>query len=248
MITSKSCDGTPMNVKVRTAHTLPQGIVVRGAGRAGHEFLVKLQFLRGVGASGSLQDAVLLEEAMPLMHGKKVDAILAACLKGWVCLRQSGHTGLCIEHYAWDRMGLTALERTCRQWHAHQSLHLGDMANEAKTTEDILRLSELVVVTPCAAHDAQNAFRWGMGEMAKDKNLLRDVYVGIESLRNSLDLINRHVAEWVARRLSYREHRKKGHNGRRCNIHCGKVLGKAQRSLSPWSRSSNTSLPRAASG
>eukprot|EP00974_Lingulodinium_polyedra_P043754 4200419-Lingulodinium_polyedra.AAC.1 len=143
-----------------------------------------------------------MEEAVAMKYGKKVEAIAAASLKGWVCLRQAGHFGISIEHYCWDRMGLTALERFVRQWHAHQNLDIAELAKEGGTTEKILRLSELVLVTPCAAHDAQNAFRWGMQSMAKDKEMLRDVYVSIESLRNSLDLINSHVAEWVTARLS----------------------------------------------
>eukprot|EP00974_Lingulodinium_polyedra_P057596 5543865-Lingulodinium_polyedra.AAC.1 len=100
-------------------------------------------------------------------------------------------------------MGLTALERFVRQWHAHQNLsgHLQELAEQGGTTEDKLRLSEWVL----SLHDAQNAFRWGMQGQAKDKELLRDVYIGIESLRNSHDLISAHVADWVATKLSFRQ-------------------------------------------
>ena len=121
-------------------------------------------------------------------------------------MRQAGHTGLAIEHYVWDRLGIQSLERHCRQWHAHLSMRLDDMAEEANTTVQILRLSELVVVTACGGHDAQNAFRWSMGDAAKNKVLLRDTYVGIESLRNSLDLITALDGAWVAVRLSYKEY------------------------------------------
>ena len=35
-----------------------------------------------------------------------------------------------------------------------------------------------------------------------DKVLLRDCYVGIESLRNSFDLLTNHMAGWLAQRIS----------------------------------------------
>ena len=46
-----------------------------------------------------------------------------------------------------------------------------------------------------------------MFEHIEDKELLRDVYVAIESLRNSYSLLNKHLAEWVALRLSFAEPR-----------------------------------------
>ena len=195
-----------MNVKHRSQHKLPKGITVKQYGRMSHEFLCKMQFLRAVDLHKNFQTAVLMEEAVPLTFGKDVRATATSSLKGWVCLRHAGHLGACIEHYAWDRLGLTALERFVRQWHAHQnsSPHIAELAEEAGTTVQILVLLEIVVVTPCALHDVQNGFRWGMHGMAKDKELLRDVYIGIESLRNSCDLLTTYVAEWVATKLSFR--------------------------------------------
>ena len=68
-------------------------------------------------------------------------------------------------------------------------------------TEEELALTHFVLATPCACHDAQNSFRWAMGERATDRELLRDVYVSIESLRQSMDLVQAHLPEWVALRL-----------------------------------------------
>ena len=68
---------------------------------------------------------------------------------------------------------------------------------------EILTLTEFVVVTACACHDAQNAFKWSMQDLMVDTALLRDIYVGIESLRNSFDIPTAHIGEWVALRLSF---------------------------------------------
>ena len=69
--------------------------------------------------------------------------------------------------------------------------------------EHVLRSYELVLVTPCAAHDAQSAFRWGMGARIHDRALLRDVYIGVEALRHTFDLLVNHAAEWVAKHIDF---------------------------------------------
>ena len=133
LLSSKSCDGTPVNVKQRTRHTLPTGLKVLGYGRAGHEFLVKMQFLRSLSVTGTAKTAVLMEEATSLKYGKAVPAIAGASMKGWVSVRHVGHLGASIEHYAWDRFGIQGLERFARQWHQHQSSspHVQELAQRA---------------------------------------------------------------------------------------------------------------------
>ena len=68
-----------------------------------------------------------------------------------------------------------------------------------------LQLGEWVIVTPCAGHDAHNAFRWSLQLQFGDRMWLRDCYVAIESLRKSFDQLEGHRAAWVADRLVTRE-------------------------------------------
>jgi hypothetical protein len=162
---------------------------------------VKNMFARTFLPGGLCKTRVRLEEPVALAHGKTVHAIAQACLKDWPSLRQLGHRGCAVEHYTWDRFGLTALERFFRQWHqlkAPSFVHLAD-----QTPLAVLSLTEFVVVTPCAAHDAQNAFRWAMLPGSQDKDLLRDCYVAVESLRGGMDLVVAHLGEWVALRASF---------------------------------------------
>ena len=79
-----------------------------------------------------------------MTEGKSAAAISAVSFQDWLSLRQLGHLGCSLEHYAWDRAGLTALERLSRQWHKQQELPVlpDDLAPE------VLRLTEFVVVTP----------------------------------------------------------------------------------------------------
>ena len=156
------------------------------------------QFVRANLPGQGWTTQVLLAEPVPLTHGKSAPAILAASHRDWKSLRSIGHSGCCVEHYVWDRAGISALERLTRQWHLAQDMTL----LPPDVPEEIARLTEFVCVTPCALHDAQNAFRWGLYEQCNDSALQRDVYIAIESLRNSSDLISRHISEWIASRLS----------------------------------------------
>eukprot|EP00974_Lingulodinium_polyedra_P029062 2801159-Lingulodinium_polyedra.AAC.1 len=186
ILSSKSCDGTPMSVIQREASQLPSGAWVRTRGRAAHEFLVKLQFVRALGPHEH-QSCVVMEEAVALQYGKSARAIAAVCLKDWKTLREQGHSGIAIEHLCTDRMGHTALVRMLHQHHLHKQESYGHLLQPG-LSEEVLNSSEWLVATPCAAHDAQNSFRWAMHDLFKDKALLRDCYISIESIRNSWDL------------------------------------------------------------
>lgn len=202
MMTSKSSDGTPITVVVRTEHELPSGQKVVRSGRTCEEYLVKNQFFRAVLSSGECVTRALLQDPLPLTHGKAAPQIFQACLKDWKSLRQLGHQGCAIEHYAFDRCGIKALERAWRQWHALEAPGF-DGLSPPNVPVDVFRLTEFVVVTACAAHDANNAFKWALASRFENKDLLRDAYICVESLRNSWTTISRHVCEWIALRLSY---------------------------------------------
>ena len=199
MLTSKSCDGTPIRVTHRTSTKLPSGREVRSQGRAGQEFLVCNQFIRAEIPGSGWQTRVYLGEAVPLTHGKSAPSIIAASFRDWSTLRELGHHGCCVEHYVWDRASITALDRMVRQYHASKTQSL----LPPSVSQEHGKLTQFVVVTPCALHDSQNAFRWSLFEECNDTALMRDTYVAVESLRNSHDLLSIHLSEWVTTRLQF---------------------------------------------
>ena len=154
ILSSKSCDGTPINVAHWSNHHLPTGGKVRVRGREGREFLVSNQFIRAFLPDDSTRTAVLKSEAVPLHEGKSAAAILAAAQRGWVSMRELGHTGPLIDHFVWDRAGLTRLEHDSRLWHAAQNK---PPPPPYITSENWANL-DFLVVTPFALHDSQNAF------------------------------------------------------------------------------------------
>ena len=157
------------------------------------------QFVRAVLPDGQQKTAVLLNEAVPLYHGKQVTSVLAAAHRGWANLRDFGHRGLLLDHFVWDRAGLTKLESESRLWHASRKRP----SPPSDMNEEMFAHMDMMVVTPCSLHDAQNAFRWGLLNKFQDRQLMRDIYISVESLRNSADIISSSVSAWVLRMISF---------------------------------------------
>ena len=193
LLSSKSCDGTPIRCEHYSTWKLPGQKSQRGRAKRGVEVLVSNQFVRYQDPGHGWQTCCILSEPVPLTLGKEVPMVLAAARKTWHSLRALGACGCIVEHYCWDRAGLSALERSCREWHMSQpipdAVHIWP--------EAVRQYLEFVVVTPCALHDSQNAFRWAFGEECKDRALMRDLYISVESLRNSADLLSSRLASWV---------------------------------------------------
>ena len=206
MLSTKSCDGTPITVTHRSSHSQPSGKRVRVSGRQCQEFLVCNQFVRtNLGGADVMKTRAILGEPTPLLHGKTVPAILLASRQHWHRLRDLGHFGCAIEHYCWDRLSIASLEKHTRQWHASQCLPSSlPCGMDAETVQ----LSEFVCITACALHDAHNALKWSMHSSFNNKDLVRDVYIGFEALRRSADLVSSYIYEWLGNRL--RPHKDRG--------------------------------------
>jgi hypothetical protein len=120
LLRSSSCDGTPMRVrKVIRLDPLPGSggsRIVKGASEA-HEFLVTASFIRFIDSLGVCVTKAWLTYPLPLTKGKRVPAIVASALRVWRSLRQLGHRGPCVEHYAFDRCGFASLQRHFNEWH-----------------------------------------------------------------------------------------------------------------------------------
>ena len=78
MLSSKSCDGTPIRSSHRTSFTLPSGRIVRCHGRRSIEVLLQNQFLRTDIPGQGLKTRVLLTDGVALEFGKSAQAIMSA--------------------------------------------------------------------------------------------------------------------------------------------------------------------------
>ena len=202
VLSSKSCDGTPIRVTQQVSLSLPGGKKAKTVGKRGVEILVSNEFIRYQDPSEGWKSACILSEPVPLTRGKSVDLVTAAARQTWYGLRALGATGITVEHYVWDRAGIEALERHARAWHAAQPEFVSTVYKP-----EVAKHLELIVVTPCALHDSQNAFRWAFLSECKDRGLMRDLYIATASLRNSADLFSTRLTIWIAQSLIFVESR-----------------------------------------
>ena len=202
VLSSKSCDGTPIRVQHHASLSLPSGKKSKTVGKRGVEILVSNEFLRFQDPSDGWKTACIVSEPVPLTKGKSVDLVTAAARQTWQSLRALGAKGCTVEHFVWDRAGIEALERHARAWHAAQP----DFVHDRYSAETCKHM-EMIVVTPCALHDAQNGFRWAFLSQCKDRALMRDLYISTASLRNSADLLATRIATWIGQSLIFVESR-----------------------------------------
>ena len=202
VLSSKSCDGTPIRVQHHASLKLPSGKKAKTIGKRGVEILVSNEFIRFQDPSEGWKTSCIVSEPVPLTKGKSVDLVTAAARQTWQSLRSLGAKGLTVEHYVWDRAGIEALERHARAWHAAQP----EFVHE-KYGAECCKHMEMLVVTPCALHDSQNGFRWAFLQQCKDRTLMRDLYIATASLRNSADLFSTRIATWIGQSLTFVETR-----------------------------------------
>jgi hypothetical protein len=142
----------------------------------------------------------MLTDARPMTEGKITIAIVPMILAAGHTLRGAGHKGLCIEHYAFDRAIFSAAVRLLKSWH---SLHSGDYTASTELETDGMRLGELVAATPCSLHDTQGAFRRAMDEFLTNPDMMREVFIGVQSIRQSFNLIIEWLHLWLASHMKF---------------------------------------------
>ena len=110
-----SCDGTPLSTKVKLKGGSPQGFSATAEGRQTDEFLVQHCFYRSADALGRTSTTVLLRDPLPLTEGKTGVAVFAAGVQFAQTVRQHGHTGISVAHYAFDRALYSVLQKLFKQ-------------------------------------------------------------------------------------------------------------------------------------
>eukprot|EP00969_Alexandrium_andersonii_P180255 7966838-Alexandrium_andersonii.AAC.1 len=64
--------------------------------------------------------------------------------------------------------------------------------------QSLVNLCTWVVGNGCGCHDCHNGLKWGMHFQFADKELLKDMHIIVESLRNAYGLLYSHLAQWLA--------------------------------------------------
>ena len=90
------------------------------------------------------------------------------------------------------------LGRLCQQRH---ELFIQQRVSADKQPE--ARLCDWVIVLPCAAHDTHNALKWGLGTLYDLETHAKNLYVAVDSLRNSFHLIHSMIAKFISDKVRF---------------------------------------------
>ena len=196
LLHSYSCDGTPCRAK-KYCFAEVAGRTLRRAGGDTAELLVQRTLLRAAKATGEVKTAAILSDPMPMTRGKKLPAQFSCCLRHWQSLRMLGHTGICVQHYCFDRGVHQGLVRLFRKKHGQLAAEASNHAVPDGAPLYDPALLEWIVDTPCANHDIHNAFKWSVMQCMSDAQLMTDTFIAIESLRNAYSHIQSVLSEWL---------------------------------------------------
>ena len=192
-----SSDGTPLKTQERFTHKMGSGPTVYRKGGSSLEFLSEKVFVKHVDIEGRSANAVYFRDPLPLLNGKSGWAIYAAGRELIPTLRELGHRAIAVSHYCFDRALYSFLDKRFRELHQHLESFSGSSFISDAVLESMLPMLNWVVSSACCNHDAHNALKWAMLEQMGDPQLLKDLCIVLESLRNSYDLLHGRLAAWV---------------------------------------------------
>ena len=197
------CDGTPIRLTATFASSFGGRCVTRKGGD-GQELLIQRGYVLAKDRLGELTSAAVLRELSPLSAGKGSWYVLGAACSFFPHLRELGARSIIITSTCFDRalqssMGRLMAQRQALYYevkHGKENAYRGDALYEV--------LTDWFVTTGCCAHDAQNALKWGMvGCVPNSAEVLKGLYIGLESLRNGYSLLHSHLSRFVAKSLSF---------------------------------------------
>lgn len=197
-----SSDGTPLTT-VHRYGLQAGGKRFRREGGALHEVLLERGFVKAYALGGALEGCALVGEPRPLDKGKAAWSVYTAAIEFHPLLREQGHEGILISHYAFDRALFDSLERKMRQRH---EVFYASVAGKSRGQAELLRLTDWVLSTGCGNHDCQNALKWGCREFMEDPGaLLKDLFIAIESVRNGYAALHDYLRLWLLKIVQFQK-------------------------------------------
>lgn len=133
-----------------------------------------------------------------LGEGKTAWALYAAGRASLPTLRELGHEGIAISHYTFDRACFSALQRSFKQ--THLALVVSD--HGPSCGYNLLDLT-WVLAKGCALHDCHNGLTWSLYGHFHNTELMKDVFIATQSLRNSFTMLPTGMGEWMATHIDF---------------------------------------------
>lgn len=187
-------DGTPLTTTTRVSARI-DGEVVRRAGKTCKEYLIQRLYL----LDGKGECRVLFRDPLP-MSDKSAWSHHRAQYEFWPMCRSLNHAALVVSHHVWDMAVKSACERHARQRHAALMLHLGD---DTGMPAELMAMLSWFSCVGCFAHHGHNALKWALVEHLGDKDVARNCWVVLASLRNSFELLTKFLPRWLGSKVQF---------------------------------------------
>ena len=196
-----SSDGTPARVSKRLMYKVApssgtEAFSFHRSGKGLREFLLQRVFYKAFDGLGRPRLVVEVHAPRPLLHGKKATDMFAACVQDVPLLPERKQEGITISQYCFDRLCFGALSRLCLQ--RHEEFH---QLRAEEPGANFQRLLDWVVCTPCCNHDVQNSLKWSLKPHVHSPSVYDDLYLGIESIRNSHEYLHKAIPAFLGSTL-----------------------------------------------
>ena len=179
-----------------------EATVVIRRGKILEEFLMQRGFVEVLTAGGQKKVAVLPGVPRSMGLGKKTSNLFMASTTFHSDARLSGHTGMHIMFFCADRAVFGSMERCFKQ---RRELMYSEEHSPFGEDRDTLAASDFYYGVGCASHDAANAVRWGLSDTMVHSEVLKNLHVSIESLRNSLPTLHQEIGQFLIAHLDFKD-------------------------------------------
>lgn len=199
LLLSYSGDGTPVQTKVNFSFGSGESMV-RRSGYSTKEYYVHNCFAMFKDEARQPQVRVLLRDPVPMTDGKTASAAAAIGMDFLPDPRDHGHVGPVVRHVAFDRAQFGTLQKLFRRWFTKKALR-PPPAVSSRAPGPLLLLMDWAVATPCSLHDVHKSFFWSLQHSFTNCDLVKNVFISIESCRNSYSQITQVAPSWLAKVL-----------------------------------------------
>ena len=170
-------------------------------GRVLVDFLLQRVVYKFLDEERQSQLHMVLGMPVPLSKGKAAPNLFTAAAKLDPMIRSWDHPGIVLQHSVCDRAIHSALENLLRARQAAYYHPEHGMVSEEDAGYKALQ--DMWFSTPCAAHAAQNSIQWSLPSLCSPQ-VLQNLHVAIESLRNSFSLLREHLWTFLQRHVAFR--------------------------------------------
>lgn len=197
LLTQYSSDSTPLSVRRRLTQGVGMYSIVRRPKASGHYLLQRHWYCDADGDS-----SVLFPEPIEL-ENQTTDVHFAVARSLIKTAREEGHQGPLVQHYVFDGALRSSMERRFRQ--LQSAVELKDLDDRGEGMAFYRKCLTLTTSVNCFAHVVHNSFKWSVNECIADGALMKNMWVSLEALKTSTDVLLSSLHAWLPSVLAFED-------------------------------------------